>query len=98
MSDPPSKRYGYTWSPNYETLNRPNHQSCCWRPTLDHTDCCAWHANPDDTNKKTITALKEVRPDPEVRERNKPYAELLDGAVLVGSEIDSYSTRPRNMN
>jgi hypothetical protein len=91
MSDPPSNRCGYTYQPDHEGYADPNHQNCCWRPPYDgDADRCAWHT--DDTDAKTIAALQELRPDPSVRGKTEPVAELLDGAVLAGCEIgDSIS-------
>lgn len=92
MSEVPNGRCGYTSPPNHEVGVDPSHQSCCWRPTLDDTNRCVWHADPNDTNEKTSANLQEVRPDPEVRARTLPLYELLDGAELAGFEIkDSIS-------
>jgi hypothetical protein len=87
MADPPANRCGYTWPPDHEVDDDPNHQSCCWRQALLDADRCAWHADPNKTEEKTIAALQEARSEPTVREQNEPFAELLDGAVLAGCEI-----------
>jgi len=92
MANPPSNRCGYMWPPDHEVGNYPDNQSCCWRPALSDADRCAWHSDPNKTDKKTIATLQESRPDPAIRDQTNPGAELLGGAVLAGCEIrDSIS-------
>lgn len=92
MSGVPATRCGYTWPPDYDVGDFPGQQSCCWRPTLSDTDRCVWHAHPEDTEEKTISALQESRQDSENKDTSTQYAQLLDGAILAGVEIgDSIS-------
>jgi uncharacterized protein YjbI with pentapeptide repeats len=92
MNEVPKDRCGYTWSPPDKFHEKPVQQSCCCRPTVSDSDHCAWHVAPEDTNEKTVAALKELRPDTTIRAKTESYGELLDGAILTGLEIgDSIS-------
>jgi uncharacterized protein YjbI with pentapeptide repeats len=88
MAETPAGKCGYTWPEDHEVGDDPDHQSCCWRDALDDTDRCAWHADPDETDEKTIDALRDARVDADVREQTSPYGELLDGAILKGIELE----------
>ena len=86
MGGPPSDRCGYTWPEDHKVGDRPNHQSCCWRESVDGSDRCIWHVDSDEVSK-TVDTLQEARAPPEIREQNSPMDELLDGAKLSKIEL-----------
>lgn len=101
MDDSATNRCGYTWPEDYEAgddpgRREPRHQSCCFRETLSDTDRCAWHADPDDTDEKTVQTLRDGRVDADTRRQTDVGApdsiftavELLDGANLSGLELE----------
>ena len=92
MVKPPEGRCGYTFPDDHKIGDKPDMQSCCWREALPDTDHCAWHADPEETNEKTIEALRSSREPPETRKLNRLSIEILDGAILSGMELtDSIS-------
>ncbi|MDZ7687313.1 MAG: pentapeptide repeat-containing protein [Halobacteriales archaeon] len=74
-------------------------QNCCVRETLPDTNRCVWHADPDETDGKTVEALQEEltpRKNRKKKSGNVPVivayerrnrTELLDGAVLSGMDL-----------
>lgn len=92
MGASPSNRCGYTYPEDHEIGDSPDHQNCCYRETLGDTDRCAWHADPDETDEKTVNALQAANTPFDIRKQNNQFAELLDGANLSGIELgDSIS-------
>lgn len=92
MDEVPADRCGYTWPEDFEVGDYPDHQSCCFRETLSDADRCAWHADPDDTDEKTVQTLRDARVSAEAREETHPVGELLDGAILRGLALgDEFS-------
>ena len=92
MSEVPEGRCGYAWPDDVPDDKQPpelltDHESCCWRETLPDTDKCAWHADPEETEHKTVEQLQQVRVPSKVREQTKPAGELLDGAKLSGLDL-----------
>jgi len=89
---PPEGVCGYEFDPR-SLENRYARQSCCIRETLSDTDLCAWHADPTETDEKTIKELRETRASPENRKNvNNFPIEVLDGAVLSGMKLkDEFS-------
>lgn len=88
MSEVPDGKCGYTWPEAQEVGDFPYHQNCCYRDTVEETGRCAWHADPEETDAKTVEELKEVRVAPESRAQTQPAGELLDGATLTGLELE----------
>lgn len=88
MGQEPEGVCGYTWPEDHEEDDDPFHQSCCYRSTLEDTDRCAWHADPSDTDEKTIESLRDIRVDPEIRQQTSPVGELFDGAILTDLELN----------
>ena len=96
MSEVPEGRCGYTWPDDVPDDELPFgstvHESCCWRKTLPDANKCAWHADPEETEHKTVEQLQQARAPAKVREQTKPAGELLDGAELSGIDLrDSIS-------
>lgn len=87
MTEVPTDRCGYTWPEEYEVGAHPAHQSCCFRETLPDADRCAWHADPEETDEKTIETLRAARVGADTREQTSPVGELLDGAILSDLEL-----------
>lgn len=83
----PDHKCGYTYPEGHEIGDSPKHQSCCYRESLDDAERCAWHADPNDTEKKNIESLQDARVDAEIRNQTYPVGELLDGAKLSGIEL-----------
>lgn len=110
MSGVPTDRCGYTWPEEDDSFapadrnggTMPHHASCCYREALPDDDRCAWHADPRNTEAKTIDALAAARAPAEIRARNEPYGELLDGAVLrgvsIGAELSLAATALRDVD
>ena len=88
MEEPPPEHCGYTYPPDYEVGSEPNHENSCYRESLPNTGRCAWHAHPDETHHKTIENLRAARAPTDIRDQNRPAGELLDGAVLVATELE----------
>jgi uncharacterized protein YjbI with pentapeptide repeats len=96
MNNSPSNRCGYTWPTNHTVDDNVDQQSCCYRETLPDTNFCAWHADPDETDFKTIEHLQKARSQFEDYNENRSESkdprelikessqELLDGADLRG--------------
>lgn len=88
MHADPHNSCGYTWPEDYDDeLPVLDNQYCCYRDALTDTDRCAWHADPEETDQKTVHALRESRVDPETRELTSPHGELLGGAVLKNLQL-----------
>jgi len=81
MSELPSSRCGYTWPTDHEVDDPPFHQGCCWRKSVNDSDYCIWHTNPE-VESKSVEALQEARVPPEIRKKTSPYSELLYGANI----------------
>lgn len=89
MSQLPRNRCGYTYPGDHEVReinDRPFHQSCCWRETVDGSEYCVWHADSDKVPKSS-QALQEARSSVEVRQKTRRPAELLDGADLAHVDL-----------
>ncbi|MGQ3412051.1 pentapeptide repeat-containing protein [Natrinema sp. LN54] len=80
MESPPPDRCGYTWNGGHIYYTPQTYQSCCYRETLPDTDRCVWHADPDDTEKKTIEMLRETRESWIGSVSQSNFREILDGA------------------
>lgn len=95
-------RCGYTWPENHHISDNPKHQSCCWRETVDGTNRCVWHADPNKIDKN-VDRLESVLLPKRVRSRSTP-SELIDGADLNGVSFDNpislsdVSLRDSNLN
>lgn len=88
----PSDRCGYTYPEDQSRGESPNQQHCCYRETLPDATYCPFHTPPDETDEKTVEALRDARAPLEIRQINSPYNELLDGAIFSGMQItDSLS-------
>lgn len=87
-----SSNYGrceYVWPPDFDTnkFNSPGGQSCCYRESLSDTTRCAWHADPTETNEKSLQTLSDSRTPPKIRRLNSNCDERLDGAILHGMDL-----------
>jgi uncharacterized protein YjbI with pentapeptide repeats len=84
---PPEGVCGYEFNPEW-LYKQEAQQSCCIRKTLPDANRCAWHANSDETDHKTVENLKEARVPPGEREIvSNRRKELLDGAIIPGMTI-----------
>lgn len=95
MGESPPDRCGYEWPTDCERsdiqLEDAYLPSCCVRETAaKDSDRCIWHANSEEVGNKTVETLTEVRTPKEIRERNRPINELLDGAILQGCDLDDF--------
>jgi len=65
---------------------------------MDNADECVWHADPAEVSK-SVEELQRTRASPEVRAKNKPVSELLNGAnfsnVNIGGDISLRNTALR---
>jgi len=87
------------WPKNHSIGDSPDNQSCCYREELPDADRCAWHCDPDNTENKTIEALRASRASKEIRRKTAStnelyareiqpsYSELIDGANLRGMDL-----------
>jgi len=73
---PPESVCGYEYDPEWLDGGE-SQQSCCIRETLSDADRCIWHSEPDETDEKSVKALREAR----ISSKNYEY---LDGAELSG--------------
>lgn len=97
MGEVPAEFCGYEWPKDCERFDYDDRegldkgdslaQTTCVRETLPDTGQCAWHAAPDETEHKSIETLQDTRVPAEIRAESK-LAESLDGATLVGMNID----------
>lgn len=84
MIDTPKNRCGYTWPEDYEVGDSPDHQNCCFREVVDDADRCAWHVDPESSNKKNIENLKDSRVEYNKRIlRSRPETDLDDDVILI---------------
>jgi uncharacterized protein YjbI with pentapeptide repeats len=97
MGEVPAEFCGYEWPKDCERFDYDDRlvidegdshqQTTCVREALPDTDRCAWHAAPDETEHKSIETVQDTRVPAEIRAGSK-LAESLDGATLVGMNID----------
>ncbi len=91
MEYSPPNRCGYTYPPDHVVGDSPDRQSCCNRQSVTDADRCVWHVDPDQTDYKTIENLRLLQGSGDHRALNKRFGGLLDGAVLVGMELNPLS-------
>ncbi|WP_146418261.1 pentapeptide repeat-containing protein [Haloarcula hispanica] len=97
MSESIENKCRYQFPPDFEassgghSSSKGDHYSSCYRSTWKDHDRCIWHAKTDEP--KPVDDLKDVREDPDCRELNieNGPAEILDGAHLPGTSIDTLS-------
>jgi uncharacterized protein YjbI with pentapeptide repeats len=89
MDEVPDERCGYTWPETFDIRqsSRAKSQSCCCRESLPDAERCGWHADPEETTSTTPDELERTRVPEPIRERTRPYAELLDGVAVEGLDL-----------
>ncbi len=93
MNEVPDDRCGYTWPEDFDPQRYSYYsQNSCCRVQLSDTNRCAWHADPDDTEEKTLEALERSRVPEEIREEKRKNSESIDGAVLKCIDLRDLSS------
>jgi len=83
-------RCGYEWPADCERVDetdRPITQWCCIRDTVDDADRCVWHVDPEETDGKTLEALREETVPDAIAAQISGVTEYLNGALLQDIEL-----------